>query len=147
MKKLLVAVAAGILIAPALGVVTASPAVAQQGSSIAQNAVLSTTDAQRVAAEMGVSLEGAVSSGLMAPSAPGASTYVVTQAGAAKLGLATSVVAGLTPFQITAIAAAVLANVVGLGVVIFDDGPNAIQAPETPETPETPGTVATPATQ
>lgn len=111
-----------------------------QSTTTAQNAVLSTTDAQRVAAEMGMSLDSAVSNGLMAPSAPGASTYVVTQAGASKLGLSASVVAGLTPFQITAIAVAVLANVVGLGVVVFDDGPDAIQTPETPETVATPAT-------
>lgn len=147
MKKLLVAVAAGVLLIPVLGVVTASPAMAQpaqQSTATAQNAVLSTTDAQRVSAEMGVSLESAVSNGWMAPSAPGASTFVVTEAGAAQLGLSASVVAGLSPFQITAIAAAVLANVVGLGVVIFDDGPDAVQTPDTPDTPDTVATPATP---
>jgi hypothetical protein len=140
LKKFLVAVIAGSALLPALNLAVSTPAYAQAASASAgQSAVLSTVDAQRVAAEMGMSLDSAVSQGLMAPSAPGASTYVVTQSGASALGVSTSITAGLSTLQITAIVVAVVANVVGLGVVVFDDSPAPVaDAPPTTTTTTTP---------
>lgn len=138
MKKLLVAILFGAAVVSTSTLVAPTVAHAQEAS------VLSVADAQRVSAEMGVSLESAVAEGLIAPSAPGASTYVVTASGAQRLGFtAAGPMAGMTPFQITAVVAAGLANIVGLAIVVGDDGPSSL-TPETPETPMTPATPATP---
>lgn len=140
MKKLLVVAMAGALVATVSTFLTFGLTQAQDASQSGAAApgavsagVLDQANAGRVAERMDMSLEGATGAGLIEPTSADESTFVVTQKGATRLGLATQT--GLTAQQITAIVATLVA---GVFIISELDRSKDARSPLSPATPMSP---------